>query len=92
MDGPLRDEAEKVFEAKKKEWLCSQQPDSAQKNTMDCFVAFEAEDEHKEKDRMCDTKDDMFISACDGEEGEEIPVEEAPPDNLEVKGTMACIE
>ena len=89
-DGPLRGKAEKVFEAKKKEWLCSQQLDSAQKNTMEYFgnVEFEAEDEDKERDRMCDTKDDIFISACDGEEGEDIPVEVVPPEYLEVKGTI----
>ena len=94
MEGPLRSKAEKVFEAKKKEWLCSQQRERVPQSTVENFgiVEFEAEDEHKERDRMCDTDDDTFISTCDDEEGEDILVEETPLEYLEVNGTIACTE
>lgn len=86
LDGPLRVKAEEIFEAKMKECQQSLQQDSVQNNAVKEYSGkAEAEDEHKERDRMCDTVDNIF----NDEETEDlqIPIEETA---LEMDGK--CIE
>ena len=91
MNGPLRDKAEAVFEARKRQWLRAQhQKDTQKSNTRICPGNVEPEDKDKEMDRICDTEDAVNDFSSDDEEVGEIPIEETAPDYLEVKGTMPC--
>lgn len=85
LDG--RSKAEAIFEVRKRQWLHSQHQEGVQKKKYSGNG--EAEDEHKEMDRICDTEDAIIICSSDDEELEESPIGEAA---LEVNGTIPCNE
>ena len=90
LNGPLRVQAEEIFIKKKEDWLHSLKQNRAVKNST--FSGNKvAEDEDKERERLCDTEDDNFTCASDAEETEAFPIDEARLDNLEVKGMIECI-
>ena len=89
LDGPLRPQAEAIFEERKRQWLHSQHQEGVQKNTTKYSGNGEAEDKHKEMDRICDTEDDLIICSSEDEEFEEGPIGETA---LEMNGTIPCNE
>ena len=88
-NGPLKDRAEVIFEARKRQWL-QHQKDTQKSNIRISPGNVEPEDKHKEMDRMCDTEDAVNNFSSDDEEVGKTPIKETALDYLEVKGTNTC--
>ena len=92
MNGPLRDKAEAIFKARKRQWL-QHQEDTQKSNIRMSPGNVEPEDKHKEMDRicepedkdkemerLCDTEDAVDDFSSNDEEVGENPNEETAPD------------
>ena len=67
-------------------WLHSQRQEGVQDTMMQFSGNGEAEDEHKERDRICDSEDAVFIWSSDDEEDGESSNQHLAPDYLETNG------
>ena len=81
LDGPLRGHAEDLFEEMKRKYQESLQQDNSSvqtKSVTEYSGEEEAEDKHKEWDRMCDKEDRIF--GDEDVEDLQIPIEETGPE------------
>ena len=67
-------------------WLHSQRQEGVQDTMMQFSGNGEAEDEHKERDRICDSEDAVLIWSSDDEADGESLIQHIAPDCLETNG------